>query len=401
LLLIAAKASREQDNARDSLGASVMTTLLDYCAREQAWLLETIETLVSLESPSGDAASINACMAALECRLCDIGGRAARIAGGPAGDHLKVEFGSGPRQVLLLGHVDTVWPAGTLATRPFRNAGGALYGPGVFDMKAGLALAALAIKAVWQDGEAPPGRVAMLVTADEETGSRASRALIEAEARSSAAVLVLEPALPGGALKTSRKGCGGFVLRVAGRAAHAGVEPERGASAVSELARQVLRVEALRDDAAGTTINVGVIRGGTRPNVVASDAEALIDVRAATRAEAARVTEALGGLTPVDSRTRLIVEGGFDRPPMERSAGTARLFALAEEVAAGLGRELGEGGTGGGSDGNLTAAIGVPTLDGLGAVGGGAHAADEHVISADLPWRAALLAGLLRRILAV
>jgi len=377
-----------------------MNRLLEHCAREQAWLLEAIETLVSLESPSGDAAAINACMAALESRLCEIGGSAARIAGGPAGDHLRVEFGSGPRQILLLGHIDTVWPAGTIGSRPLRSEEGRLYGPGVFDMKAGLALAALAIKAVRQDGDAPPGRVAMLVTADEETGSRTSRALIEAEARSSEAVLVLEPALPGGALKTSRKGCGGFELRVVGRAAHAGIEPERGASAVSELARQVTRIEALSDPAAGTTVTVGVVRGGTRPNVVPAEAQALIDVRAATAAEAARVTAALGGLTSVDSRTRLTVEGGFDRPPMERSVATARLYSLAREVAAGLGRELGEGGTGGGSDGNLTAALGVPTLDGLGATGGGAHAADEHVVSADLPWRAALLAGLLRRILA-
>ena len=377
-----------------------MNRLLEYCERELPWMLRLTEALVSLESPSGDAPAINACMAALESRLRGIGGTAARITGGPAGDHLKVEFGSGPRQVLLLGHIDTVWPAGTLATRPFRSAGGALYGPGVFDMKAGLALAALAIKAGRQDGGAPPGRVAMLVTADEETGSRTSRALIEAEARSSEAVLVLEPALPGGALKTSRKGCGGFELRVVGRAAHAGIEPERGASAVSELARQVTRIEALSDPAAGTTVTVGVVRGGTRPNVVPAEAQALIDVRVATAAEAARVTAGLGGLTPVDSRTRLTVEGGFDRPPMERSVATARLYSLAREVAAGLGRDLGEGGTGGGSDGNLTAALGVPTLDGLGATGGGAHAADEHVVSADLPWRAALLAGLLRRILA-
>ena len=378
-----------------------MTTLLDYCERELPWAIELIEALVRLESPSGDAAAINACMAALESRLCEIGGSAARIAGGPAGDHLRVEFGSGPRQILLLGHIDTVWPAGTIATRPLRSEEGKLYGPGVFDMKAGLALASLAIKAVRQDGDAPPGRVAMLVTADEETGSRTSRALIEAEARSSEAVLVLEPALPGGALKTSRKGCGGFELRVVGRAAHAGIEPERGASAVSELARQVTRIESLSDPAAGTTVTVGVVRGGTLPNVVPAEAQALIDVRAATAAEAARVTAALSTLTPADQRTSLAVSGGFDRPPMERSAGTARLFALAREVAAGLGRELGEGGTGGGSDGNLTAAIGVPTLDGLGAVGGGAHAADEHVETAELAWRAALLAGLLRRILAV
>jgi glutamate carboxypeptidase len=378
-----------------------MKTLLSYCERELPWTIDLVEALVRLESPSGDAAAINACVAELDARLRGTGGATTRLPGGPAGDHLRADFGSGARRVLLLGHIDTVWPAGTLAGRPFRHEPGVLRGPGVFDMKAGLALAVLALKALHETGGGLPGRVAMLVTADEETGSATSRALIEAEARASGAVLVLEPALPGGALKTSRKGCGVFVLRVTGRAAHAGIEPERGASAVGELVRQLTRVEALRDEAAGTSINVGVVGGGTRPNVVAAEAEASIDVRAATTAEATRVAAALGGLTPVDPRTRLTVEGGFDRPPMERSAATVRLFALAREAAAGLGRDLGEGGTGGGSDGNLTAALGVPTLDGLGAVGGGAHAADEHVTIADLPWRAALLAGLLRRILTV
>jgi glutamate carboxypeptidase len=378
-----------------------MKELLAYCERELPWLLETIEALVRLESPSGDAAAINRCMAELASRLDAPGGSITRLPGGPAGDHLRFEIGSGARQVLLLGHIDTVWPIGTLAARPFRAEGGRLHGPGVFDMKAGLAMAALALKALAEGPDELPGTIVLLVTADEETGSATSRTIIEAEALASVAVLVLEPALPGGALKTSRKGCGQFVLRVAGRAAHAGVEPERGASAVSELVRQIARVEALRDEAAGTTVNVGVIRGGTRPNVVAAEAEAVIDVRAASMAEAARVAAAFGGLTPFDPRTRLAADGGFDRPPMERTAGTARLFALAREAAAALGRDLGEGGTGGGSDGNLTAALGVPTLDGLGAVGGGAHAADEHVSVADLTWRAALLCGLLRRILMV
>jgi glutamate carboxypeptidase len=378
-----------------------MNTLLSYCERERPWLLETIEALVRLESPSGDAPAIDRCLAALESRLHGLGGALARVTGGAAGDHLKAEFGAGPRRVLLLGHIDTVWPAGTIASQPFRSEGGRVYGPGVFDMKAGLALAALALRALADGDGAWPGRVAMLVTADEETGSATSRALIETEARASDAVLVLEPALPGGSLKTSRKGCGGFELRVAGRAAHAGIEPERGASAVSELARQVLRIEALSDPAAGTTVTVGVVRGGTRQNVVPAEAHALIDVRAATAAEAARMTAAFANLAPVDPRTSLAVSGGFDRPPMERSAATARLFALAAGVARELGRDLGEGGTGGGSDGNLTAAIGVPTLDGLGATGGGAHAVDEHVETGDLAWRAALLAGLLHRILTV
>jgi len=378
-----------------------MKSLLAFCERELPWLIETIEALVCLESPSGDAAAINRCAAELESRLGSLGGRVTRLPGGPAGDHLRAEFGSGARRVLLLGHIDTVWPAGTLARRPFRAEGGRLYGPGVFDMKAGLALAGLAVKALAQESDGLPGVVVLLVTADEETGSAASRGIIEAEARVSDAALVLEPALPGGSLKTRRKGCGEFVLRVSGRAAHAGIEPELGASAISELARQIPRIEALRDAAAGTAVNVGVVRGGSRPNVVAADAEAMIDVRVASAAEATRVTAALLALKPVDPGTQVAVAGGIDRPPMERSAAGAALFAVAQAVAADLGRTLGEGGTGGGSDGNLTAALGVPTLDGLGAVGGGAHADNEHVTTADLPWRAALVAGLLRRILAV
>ena len=378
-----------------------MKSLLAFCERELPWLIETIEALVCLESPSGDAAAINRCAAELESRLGSLGGRVTRLPGGPAGDHLRAEFGSGARRVLLLGHIDTVWPAGTLARRPFRAEGGRLHGPGVFDMKAGLALAGLAVKALAQESDGLPGVVVLLVTADEETGSAVSRGIIEAEARVSDAALVLEPALPGGALKTRRKGCGEFVLRVSGRAAHAGIEPELGASAISELARQILRIEALRDAAAGTAVNVGVVRGGSRPNVVAADAEAMIDVRVASAAEATRVTAALLALKPVDPGTQVAVAGGIDRPPMERSAAGSALFAVAQAVAADLGRTLGEGGTGGGSDGNLTAALGVPTLDGLGAVGGGAHADNEHVTTADLPWRAALVAGLLRRILAV
>jgi glutamate carboxypeptidase len=303
--------------------------------------------------------------------------------------------------VLILGHYDTVWEVGTLDRRPVRRDGDRLYGPGVFDMKAGLAIGMLALRAIAETPSAWPGRVSFLITSDEETGAATSRSVIEDEALRSQAVLVLEPSLPGGALKTSRKGCGEFVLRVSGNPAHAGIEPERGASAISELARQIPRIEALQDAAAGTTVNVGVVRGGSRTNVIPESAEAAIDVRVASAGEAARVAGALRALTPVDARTRLAVSGGIDRPPMERSAGVAALFAHAKAVAADLGRTLGEGGTGGGSDGNLTAASGVPTLDGLGAVGGGAHAADEHVTIADLPWRAALIAGLLRRILAV
>lgn len=376
-----------------------MPSLLAYCERKLPWLLETVEALVLLESPTGDTESINRCAAELEGRLIDLGGRVRRLPGGAAGDHVLAEFGSGRRQALLLGHLDTVWPVGTLAERPWRHHNGRVFGPGVFDMKAGVGLAMLAVKALAERSAGLPGRIVMLTTTDEETGSATSRTVIEAEARRSEAVLVLEPSLPGGALKTSRKGCGEFVLKISGVPAHAGIEPARGASAISELARQISRIEALHDPESGTTINVGVIRGGSRPNVIAAEAEAVIDVRAASQAAAARVTEALSALTPHDPRTSLTVSGGIDRPPLERTPGVASLFHQAQAVAAEFGRDLAEGGTGGGSDGNLTAAAGVPTLDGLGAVGAGAHAADEHVIVSELPWRAALLAGLLQRIL--
>jgi glutamate carboxypeptidase len=377
-----------------------MRALLDFCEREQPWLLETIEALVRLESPTGDTDAVNRCRAELERRLADLGGRVRRLPGGPAGDHLRAEFGSGSRQVLLLGHLDTVWPVGTLDGRPVRRDGGRLFGPGVFDMKAGLGLAALAIRALVTSPGGLPGRAVLLCTTDEETGSATSRALIDEEARRSCAVLVLEPPLPGGALKTSRKGCAEFTLTIHGVPAHAGIEPENGASAIGELVRQLLLVEALEDAPAGTSVNVGTIRGGTRANVVAAEAEATIDVRFTTTAAAARVVAALRALSPHDPRTRLTVTGGVERPPLERSEGVVGLFRHAQAVAAAMGRDLAEGATGGGSDGNLTAAIGVPTLDGLGAVGGGAHATDEHVIINDLPWRAALLAGLLRRIVA-
>ena len=377
-----------------------MKSLVAYCERELPWLMETIETLVRLESPTGDAAAINRCGAELERRLVELGGRVRRLPHLAAGDHLRAEFGSGRRQVLILGHLDTVWPVGTLSGRPIRHDDGRMFGPGVFDMKAGLGLAMLAVKALALSPDGVPGRIVMLTTSDEETGSATSRIAIEEEARQSEAVLVLEPSLPGGALKTSRKGCGEFLLRVDGVAAHAGIEPERGASAISELVRQIAAVEAMHDPGQGTTVNVGVIRGGSRPNVVAAEAEAVIDVRVATSAAAARITEALGSLLRRDPRTRLTLSGGIDRPPLERTPGVVALFQHAQAVAADLGRNLGEGGTGGGSDGNLTAALGVPTLDGLGAIGGGAHAIDEYVTVRDLPWRAALVAGLLKRILA-
>jgi glutamate carboxypeptidase len=307
----------------------------------------------------------------------------------------------------MLGHFDTVWDVGQTAAMPIRQVDGRLHGPGVYDMKAGIALGMLAARALLElpsaaFGEPPQPprgcRLVMLWTTDEETGSHTSRALLEAEARRSAAVLVLEPSLPGGALKTARKGCGEFELIVRGIAAHAGIDPSKGASAVRELARQILRLEQLQDPARGVTLNVGVVSGGTRPNVVPDEARAVIDVRVPTALDAERVSAALSALVPALPGTSLEVRGGVDRPPLERTDAVVELFGVAQHVAAELGRTLGEGATGGGSDGNFTASLGVPTLDGLGAVGDGAHALHEHVLVDDLPWRAALLAGLLARL---
>jgi glutamate carboxypeptidase len=238
-------------------------------------------------------------------------------------------------------------------------------------------------------------RIVMLWTTDEEVGSQTSRALVETEAQQSEAVLVLEPALPGGALKTSRKGCGEYEVVVRGQAAHAGVDPGKGISAIRELARQILAIETLQDVDAGVSVNVGVIEGGSRPNVIAAEARAKVDARAPTLADAERVDAAIRGLTPHLRGAVIEVRGGFGRPPMERTPGVARLFEVARHAAGELGQTLDEGSTGGGSDGNFSAALGVPTLDGLGALGDGAHALHEHVLIPSLPARAALLARLM------
>jgi glutamate carboxypeptidase len=276
---------------------------------------------------------------------------------------------------------------------PLRRDGDRLFGPGTFDMKAGIAIALTAVHAL-QGTRTPHAPIVMLWTTDEEVGSGTSRATIEAEARKCHAVYVLEPALPGGALKTARKGCGEFEVVVQGVAAHAGLDPGKGASAIHELATQIAAIERLQDLSNGISVNVGIVSGGTRANVVAESARAVVDARAPTRGAAERIESAMRSLQPVDPRTRLTISGGFERPPMERTSAGRDLFARARAVASILGRDLGEGSAGGGSDGNFTAAAGVPTLDGLGAVGDGAHAAHEHVELSSLPWRSALLAGL-------
>lgn len=396
--------------------------LLAFCESETAWLRDTIEALVRLESPSDDKVAVDRCGAELVRRLKDIGADVTCVRQGTRGDHVRAEWqgrdkgtgqrdkgqetrDTGQRGILLLGHFDTVWPVGTLERMPLEEKSGRLQGPGIFDMKGGIAVSMLAMRALHEasaresspggaDGDVPP--VVMLWTSDEEIGSATSRGLIEGEARRMAAVLVLEPSLPGGAVKTSRKGVGEFELVVHGVSAHAGLDPGKGASAIHELARQILALEGLQDPVRGRTVNVGLIAGGSRPNVVADRASARIDVRVETMEDAVRLEEAIRALRPSRPAIRLAITGGIERPPLERSPAVLRLYDQARQVAAALGRDLGEGPAGGGSDGNFTAALGVPTLDGLGPQGDGAHALHEHVLIQDLSWRAAFLAALIQ-----
>ena len=369
--------------------------ILEFCEGQRHWLVETTSALARLESPTIDKDAVDRCGRELRTRLEAIGVAVESIPRAETGDHLRAVLGSGSSQVLLLGHFDTVWPTGQLNRMPIREEHGRLFGPGVFDMKAGIAIGMLAARAIDATGRLAGRRLVMLLTSDEERGSSSSRAVIEVDARRSDVVFVLEPSLPGGALKTARKGCGEFELRVRGIAAHAGLDPTKGASAIHELVAQVAALEVIRAIGRGISVNVGLIEGGGRPNVIAEHARAVIDIRVASAQDARQVERALHALRPTLSGSTLEVSGSFTRPPLERTKAVARLYRIAHSVAAELGRELGEGLSGGGSDGNLTAALGVPTLDGLGAVGDGAHALHEHVEIDHMPWRAAMLAGLI------
>jgi glutamate carboxypeptidase len=364
-------------------------------AGAEARLLARLRALVEVESPSEDKAAVDRAGAMVIGWAEELGGQVKRHKRKDFGDVLELRFGA-PRsrqgRVLLLGHLDTVWPMGTLAKMPWREAEGRLWGPGVLDMKAGVVMALEAIAAARALGATRP--VTLLLNPDEEVGSPVSRAVTEKIAQTCTAVLVLEPA-QGLAYKTARKGVGHFVLRVEGVAAHAGVDFSAGHSAVLEMARLVERVSAFTDLAKGLTVNVGVIYGGTRSNVIAAECTAEVDVRIVKAADAARVERLFRGLKPGDPSCRITVAGGINRPPMERKPGTVALFRTARRLAAEIGLTLEEAATGGGSDGNFTAALGVPTLDGMGAVGAGAHAAHEHVVKQHLVQRTALLAAML------
>jgi glutamate carboxypeptidase len=351
--------------------------------------------LVQQESPSEDRQAVNAAMALAEHWAREQGARVKRHKQPKFGDVLELQFGpsrSKQKPVLLLGHLDTVWPIGTLKKMPWREADGRYWGPGVLDMKAGVVMALTALSTLRELKLSRP--VTLLLNSDEEVGSPISRAMTERLALESAAVLVLEPA-QGLAYKTARKGVGNYHVEVTGVGAHSGVDFEKGRSAVLELAKQVQTISSFTNLARKLTVNCGVIAGGTRSNVVASQAWTEVDVRIAKASDAAYVEKLFRSLKVSDPQCKLTITGGINRPPMERKAGTIALFKKARSLAAELGFALEEAATGGGSDGNFTAALGVPTLDGMGAVGDGAHAAHESVVIEHLVPRTALLAAMI------
>jgi glutamate carboxypeptidase len=350
-------------------------------------LLERIASYVAIETPSADEVRARALADLIRHDLEACGASVVAHDAPGLGVNLVGRWsGDGRKPLLLLCHYDTVHPVGTIARLPFRIDGNRAYGPGIYDMKAGIALVVEAMRG------ARRGRpVTLMVTCDEEIGSHSSRALMEQAARESEAVFVMEPPLPDGSVKTARKGVGVYLLRTHGRQAHAGVEPGAGVDAIGEMARQIVDVLALANHAAGTTLNVGRVAGGTASNVIAELAEAEVDVRYTDPAEGARVDRALRALAPHDARARVTIEGGLNRPPFVRTDAVARLYAFAREQAAAVGLDIGEGATGGASDGNFTAAIGAPTLDGLGVPGAGAHTLEEHILIDALPSRVAFL----------
>jgi glutamate carboxypeptidase len=360
-------------------------------------MLSTLRRYVEQESPSASPDAIAALVSLIAADFAALSPRIRQHKLRNCGPALQIDF-PGPRRsprLLLLGHTDTVYPLGTLATMPCREHAGRLSGPGAFDMKAGIVQALFALRALLARGPLPCP-ITLLLVPDEEIGSPASRPLTERLALRSSAVLVLEPAAgAAGACKTSRKGVARYTLRVHGRAAHAGLDFERGASAIVEAAQQVVAISRLSRPAKGLTLNPGLISGGVRPNVVADLAEIVVDVRFLTASQAARVDAGIHKLRPRDPRCSLQILGGVERAPFRRSPATVRLYRMAARAAEQLGFQLAEAAVGGGSDGNLTAALGVPTLDGLGAVGDGAHAPNEFVVVRELPRRAALLAELI------
>lgn len=388
-------------NTSSDINGTTPTSLLAYFSERKDEILAFIRVLVELESPSGDEAGSRAVVDLLVKSASDIDGVRSieRIASPGYGEHLLVRaFGendSASDVVMLVGHTDTVHARGSLRERPWRAEGNRIYAPGIFDMKANCALAVEVLRACSSLNLKPRREVVLLLTCDEETGSETGRALIEDQARRASYALVLEPPVAGGRVKTGRKGTGIFAMEIEGCAAHAGLEPEKGASAILELARQVERLHAMNDPDRGINVNVGVVKGGTRSNVIAAFARADIDLRFSSMSEGKRIENEILRSKPFDERTQIRVSGGINRPPLERNDKVLSLYKHAKHTAAVLGSELGEAQVGGASDGNFIAAMGVPVLDGLGIDGDGAHAVHEHILVDDIPRRGALLCGLI------
>ncbi len=378
---------------------------LTYFQERSDEIIATIRELVEIESPSDNKPAVDRIAEAVAKKFAPLGGEPTIHRAQNFGNHLQVDFpgksAAGP--LLLLGHYDTVYPLGALATMPCQIVGNKLTGPGVLDMKSGIALMLHALAALqdWHTEEwhgVLPRPVTVLLVSDEEVGSDSSRPITESLAKKAAAVLVLEPCYgPNGAVKTARKGVGDYQVKVTGKASHAGLDFQKGVNAILELARQIEKISSFTDLKKGLTVNVGTVSGGSRTNVVPAEAAAEIDVRIARLKDAAGIDKKMRSLRPHNRKCKIEVTGGINRPPMERTAGVAALYAQAKSIAHDLGWKLSEAAVGGGSDGNFTAAMGIPTLDGLGAIGDGAHSPTEHIRISDLPKRAALIAALIEQ----
>ncbi|HKW25330.1 MAG TPA: M20 family metallopeptidase [Terriglobales bacterium] len=383
--------------ATRKMGGEAAALLRSLQQRREA-MVETLRQMVELESPSDNKGAVDRLGEFLAEQFAVAGGQPKFHRQSERGNHLQVDFSGADarRPVMMLGHFDTVWALGTLAKMPWRVEKGRAWGPGSYDMKSGITLMLHALVALRGLRGELPRPVTVLLNTDEEVGSHTSRAIIERLARESAAVMIMEPSAGlKGAVKTARKGVGEYCLKVTGIPAHAGISPQEGASAIVELARQIVKVSGFVDLKRGISVNTGVVEGGTRSNVVAAEASALVDVRIARVRDAAYIDKKLHALRPGNKKCRLQLTGRINRLPMERTNGVAALYEKARDAAARLDWKLEEASTGGASDGNFTAALGVPTLDGLGGVGEGAHAFNESVIIEELPRRAALIAMLI------
>jgi glutamate carboxypeptidase len=374
-------------------------SLLKWLTKQLPSMIRTLESFVRAESPSTEKAAADACARLIAAEWRRRGVSVELVEQKHRGPHLRITVAPGKTksrsQLLVLGHYDTVYASGTLAKMPFRTTAGRVFGPGVFDMKAGIVQALFALDAIQECGAALTKKLVFLWTSDEEIGSESSRRLLETEAKRSDAVFVLEPALgPKGLLKTARKGVGEAEIIVRGRASHAGLAPERGVNAIHELALQIVRVNQWNDLRRGISINAGLVAGGTRTNVIPDCARTVLDLRALRIDDMRSIDKQLRALRPILPGAKLEVRGGFNRAPLERKY-SVDLFKRASSLAKQLGFTIGEGTAGGGSDGSLTAALAIPTLDGLGAVGDGAHSSGEYIVARTMPRRAALLATLL------